>query len=117
MDPRLPQVRALAVAGALIAGGVDVREGDTDTVGHERIDLDRRCGLPGFTDAHAHLQEWSLSRAHAHTRPCRSKAEALRTIADAPAGEGWLRGRGWERLRWADGAATAGGPCCAPRGA
>ena len=42
MDPRLPQVRALAVAGALIAGGVDVRDGDADTVGHERINLDGR---------------------------------------------------------------------------
>ena len=51
MDPRLPHVAALAVAGEPIAGGVDVREGEVDTVGHERIDLDGRCVLPGFTDA------------------------------------------------------------------
>src|SRR5689334_24446189 len=107
MDPRLPQVRALAVAGGTIAGGVDVREGDTDTVGHERIDLDGRCVLPGFTDAHVHFQEWSLSRTQVDLRPCGSKAEALRTIAAAAAGDGWLRGRGWEPLRWSDGAATA----------
>jgi len=107
MDPRLPRVAALAVAGGTIAGGVDVREGDTDTVGHERIDLDGRCVLPGFTDAHVHFQEWSLSRTQVDLRPCGSKAEALRTIAAAPAGDGWLRGRGWEPLRWPDGAATA----------
>ena len=47
MDPRLPQVAALAVAGDRIAGGVDVREGDTDTVGHQRVDLDGRCVVPG----------------------------------------------------------------------
>jgi predicted amidohydrolase YtcJ len=64
MDPRLPQVRALAVAGALIAGGVDVREGDSDAVGHERIDLDGRCVLPGFTDAHVHFLDWALERFH-----------------------------------------------------
>jgi len=106
MDPRLPRVAALAVAGGTIAGGVDVREGDTDTVGHERIDLDGRCVLPGFTDAHVHFQEWSLSRTQVDLRACGSKAEALRTVA-AAAGDGWLRGRGWEPLRWPDGAATA----------
>ena len=69
MDPRLPQVRALAVADTLIAGGVDVREGDADTVGHERIDLDGRCVLPGFSDSHVHFLDWALERQLA--RPAR----------------------------------------------
>jgi predicted amidohydrolase YtcJ len=107
MDPRLPRVSALAVAGGTVAGGVDVREGDADTVGHERIDLDGRCVLPGFTDAHVHFQEWSLSRTQIDLRSCGSKAEALRAVGAAAAGEGWLRGRGWEPLRWPDGDATA----------
>jgi predicted amidohydrolase YtcJ len=106
MDPRLPRVSALAVAGPVIAGGVDVREGDTDAVGHERIDLDGRCVLPGFTDAHLHFQEWSLARVQLDLSGCASKAEALRRVG-AAGGEGWLRGRGWEPVRWPDGAASA----------
>ena len=106
MDPRLPRIAALAVAGAVIAGGVDVREGDTDTVGHERIDLDGRCVVPGFTDAHVHFQEWALARTQLDLRGCGSKAEALRQVA-AAAGTGWLRGGGWEPVRWADGPVSA----------
>ncbi len=106
MDPRLPRVAALAVAGETIAGGVDVREGDSDTVGHERIDLDGRCVLPGFTDSHVHFQEWALARTQIDLRECGSKAEALRRVA-AQSGDGWLRGAGWEPVRWPDGPVTA----------
>ncbi|HEY3764765.1 MAG TPA: amidohydrolase [Gaiellales bacterium] len=106
MDPRLPRVAALAIAGGAIAGGVDVREGDSDAVGHERIDLDGRCVVPGFSDAHVHFQEWSLARVQLDLRGCRSKAEALRQIA-AAGGNGWLRGRGFEPVRWPDGPVSA----------
>jgi predicted amidohydrolase YtcJ len=102
MDPRLPQVRALAVAGQLIAGGVDVREGETDTVGHERIDLDGRCVLPGFTDAHVHFLDWALERSWLDLHACRSRAEALAAVAAAAPGEGWLRGKGWLEATWSD---------------
>jgi predicted amidohydrolase YtcJ len=107
MDPRLPRVSALAIAGATIAGGVDVREGDADTVGHERVDLEGRCVLPGFTDAHVHFLEWALARTQLDLRGCESKAEALRRIAAVESGDGWLRGRGWDALDWADGAPAA----------
>ncbi len=106
MDPRLPRVAALAIAGGVIAGGVDVREGDSDAVGHERVDLDGRCVVPGFSDAHVHFQEWSLARMQLDLRGCGSKAEALRRIAEA-GGDGWLRGRGFEPVRWPDGPASA----------
>src|SRR3954452_6075862 len=107
MDPRLPQVRALAVAGTLIAGGVDVREGDSDAVGHERIDLDGRCVLPGFTDAHVHFLDWALERTWLDLGGCRSLAEALRTVGDAAPGKDWLRGKGWLEASWTDGAPSA----------
>jgi predicted amidohydrolase YtcJ len=108
MDPRLPQVRALAVADRLIAGGVDVREGDADTVGHERIDLDGRCVLPGFSDSHVHFLDWALERSWLDLHACDSLAHALSTVAtNASAGEGWLRGKGWLGARWPDGPPTA----------
>jgi predicted amidohydrolase YtcJ len=107
MDPRLPRVRALAVAGDLVAGGVDVREGDEDTVGHERIDLDGRCVLPGFTDAHVHFLDWALERRWLDLHGCASLAETLAAVAAAAPGEGWLRGKGWLEATWPDGPPTA----------
>ena len=103
MDPRLPQVSALAVADDLIAGGVDVREGEVDTVGHERLDLDGRCVLPGFTDAHVHFLDWALERTWLDLHGCRSLAEACAAVGAAADGDGWLRGKGWLEATWPDG--------------
>ena len=83
MDPRLPQVRALSIAGDTIAGGVDVREGGADTVGHERVDLDGRCVLPAFCDAHVHFLDWALARTELDLGRAASMAEALRIVAEA----------------------------------
>ena len=108
MDPRLPQVRALSIAGDTIAGGVDVREGAADTVGHERIDLEGRCVLPGFCDAHVHFLDWALGRTELDLGAAGSMAEALRTVGEAAAaGDGWLRGHGWLEEAWPDGPPTA----------
>ena len=109
MDPRLPQVRALSIAGATIAGGVDVREGATDTVGHERIDLEGRCALPGFCDSHVHFLDWALGRSELDLGAAGSMAEALEVVGDAVAGagDGWLRGHGWLEEAWPDGPPTA----------
>ena len=107
MDPRLPQVRALAVAERLIAGGVDVREGEVDAVGHERLDLDGRCVLPGFSDCHVHFLDWALERGWLDLQPCNSLAEAAAVIAASGPGDGWLRGTGWLGARWPDGPPTA----------
>jgi predicted amidohydrolase YtcJ len=107
MDPRLPRVAALSVADNVIAGGVDVREGDVDTVGHERLNLDGRCVLPGFTDSHVHFLEWALERSRLDLTPARSLYEALRRVAEWPLGEGWLEGHGWLSARWDDGPPSA----------
>jgi predicted amidohydrolase YtcJ len=107
MDPRLPQVRALSIADDTIAGGVDVREGAADTVGHERIDLEGRCVLPGFCDAHVHFLDWALARAELDLGGAASMAEALRIVGEAAAeGDGWLRGHGWLEEAWTDGRPT-----------
>jgi predicted amidohydrolase YtcJ len=107
MDPRLPQVRALSIAGGLVAGGVDVREGESDRVGHERIDLDGRCVLPGFCDSHLHFLSWALARQALDLTGCGSLAETLGRVASASPGEGWLHGRGWRDAAWPDGPPSA----------
>ena len=59
MDPAMPVVLALAIAGNRIAGGVGTHE--TALPGPERIDLRGRCVLPGFTDSHVHFPTWALA--------------------------------------------------------
>jgi predicted amidohydrolase YtcJ len=107
MDPRLPQVAALAVAGERLVGGVDVREGDRDAVGHERVDLDGRCVLPGFTDSHAHFLSWALERTQLDLTGCASRGEALRAVAVHPPAGDWIRGHGWLADGWPDGPPSA----------
>jgi predicted amidohydrolase YtcJ len=60
MDPVLPVARALAIAGDRIAGGVGTHE--TALASPDRVDLDGRCVLPGFSDSHVHFPTWSLAR-------------------------------------------------------
>ncbi len=103
-DPRLPLSRALAIAGDRIGGGVDVREGDRSLVSNERIDLDGRCVVPGFTDAHVHFLEWSLALGRLALGGTRSHAEVLAAAAAAqPSAGGWVLGAGWRSERWPEG--------------
>src|SRR3954470_8826371 len=104
-DPRLPQASAIAIAGDRVAGGVDVREGDRSQVSVERHDLDGRCVVPGFCDAHVHFLEWALSLHHVDLGGSRSLAEVLASVREAreAGGAGWLLGHGWREGRWAAG--------------
>jgi hypothetical protein len=103
-DARLPLARALAIAGDRIGGGVDVREGDRSQVSSERVDLDGRCVVPGFTDAHVHFLEWSLSLARLDLSGTRSHAEVLASAGRAAdSAEGWLIGAGWRDSLWPGG--------------
>ena len=103
-DARLPLARALAIAGDRIGGGVDVREGDASQVSSERVDLDGRCVVPGFTDAHVHFLEWSLSLARLDLSHTRSREEVLAAAGSAaPGANGWLIGAGWRAAQWPDG--------------
>src|SRR5262245_50532672 len=60
MDPSLPTARALAIAGAHVAGGVGTHEEALPSP--DVVDLGGRCVLPGFTDSHVHFPTWSLSQ-------------------------------------------------------
>ena len=100
-DARLPLARALALAGDRVGGGVDVREGDRSLVSNERVDLDGRCVVPGFTDAHVHFLEWSLSLGRLDLAETRSHADVLAAAAAArPNADGWVIGAGWRSERW-----------------
>jgi predicted amidohydrolase YtcJ len=101
LDPSLPVVRSLAIAGDRIAGGVGTHE--TALPSPERIDLGGRCVLPGFNDAHVHFATWAVAQHEVRLEDTRSLDEALALVRDAlpKAPEGrWLRGRGWRSADW-----------------
>jgi hypothetical protein len=99
MDPALPLARSLAIAGGLVAGGVSAHE--TALPGPERIDLDGRCVVPGFTDSHVHFPTWAMAQHEVRLEGTTSVEEAVARVREAlGTGTGWLRGRGWRSGDW-----------------
>src|SRR5947199_5703245 len=101
MEPTLPVVRALAVAGDRIAGGVGTHE--TALASPDRVDLGGRCVLPGFNDSHVHFPTWALAQRQVRLEGAASLDEALQRIAAATSEVqpgGWLRGMGWRSGDW-----------------
>jgi len=99
MDPQLPTARALAIAGAYVAGGVGVHE--TALASPETVNLGGRCVLPAFTDSHVHFPTWSLAQQQVKLDGCGSLEEALDRVRGADRREGrWLKGYGWRDGDW-----------------
>ncbi len=99
LDPSLPTARALAIAGAYVAGGVGVHE--SALASPDTVDLGGRCVLPAFTDSHVHFPTWSLAQQQVKLDGCTSIDEALARVgaASVPPGR-WLRGYGWRDGDW-----------------
>jgi predicted amidohydrolase YtcJ len=100
LDPSLPLSRALAVAGDRVAGGVGVHE--TALASPETFDLEGRCVLPGFTDAHVHFPTWAVAQRDIRLDDAGSLAEALERVRTAEARGTWIRGYGWRNADWPD---------------
>ena len=101
LEPSLPVVRSLAIAGDRIAGGVGTHE--TALPGPERVDLGGRCVVPGFSDAHVHFPTWAVAQDEVRLEDTLSLDEALARVRESVAltpGGGWLRGRGWRSGDW-----------------
>jgi predicted amidohydrolase YtcJ len=98
-DPNLPASRALAIAGAYVAGGVGVHE--TALASPDVVNLGGRCVLPSFTDSHVHFPTWSLAQQQVKLDGSASLDEALARIREAGVPDGrWLRGYGWRDGDW-----------------
>jgi predicted amidohydrolase YtcJ len=102
MDSSVPVQRALAVAGAYVAGGVGTHE--TALATPDVVDLGGRCVLPGFTDSHVHFPTWALMRTQIGLEHARSLDDALERVQSAAAAASapgsLLRGYGWRNATW-----------------
>ena len=98
MDPSLPMARALAIAGAQVAGGVGTHE--TALPSPEVVDLGGRCVLPGFTDSHVHFPTWSLSQRDVKLEGVSDLGQALEQVRAHPRHGSWIRGYGWRSAEW-----------------
>ena len=98
MDPVLPTVRALAIAGDRVAGGVGTHE--TALPSPDVVDLRGRCVLPGFTDSHVHFPTWSLAQRDVRLEGVASLEEALTRVRSHPQEGSWIRGTGWRSASW-----------------
>jgi predicted amidohydrolase YtcJ len=101
LDPQLPTVRALSIAGDVVAGGVGVHE--TALPSPEVVDLCGYTVLPGLTDSHVHFPTWAVAQAEVSLDGCASLDDALERLRAAPRPPSgrWLRGFGWRSGDWA----------------
>jgi predicted amidohydrolase YtcJ len=90
MDPARPLARSLVVDGERIVAL------DEEPAGAQRIDLDGRCVLPGFTDSHVHFPTWAITRRELQLHGSREDvlAQVAAAVPAVSAGR-WLRGFGW----------------------
>jgi predicted amidohydrolase YtcJ len=100
MEPSLPTTRALAIAGAHVAGGVGTHE--TALPSPDVVDLGGRCALPGFTDSHVHFPSWSLAQRDVRLDGVSGLAEALERVRTHQRHGSWIRGYGWRSAAWGE---------------
>lgn len=106
MDPRQPQVEALAFDD----DGRIVAVGSRDALLKRypkaaRIDAGAATVVPGLIDAHGHVAGLGLAQLRVDLVDTASKAEVLQRLREfektLPAGA-WLLGRGWDQNDWPD---------------
>lgn len=103
LDERRPRAEAVAIADGRIAAVGSEAECAPFAEG-ERIDLRGAVVLPGLVDAHAHLLGLGIYLAEVDLVGVESEAALVARVAARAAGEGWLRGFGWDQTRWPGGA-------------
>jgi predicted amidohydrolase YtcJ len=71
-------------------------------VGTQRVDLDGRVVLPGFVDAHTHLEAVGQYGVHADLRGASGPEEITERLREqAGESEGWVLGYGYDESQWA----------------
>ena len=115
LDPHNPRLSAIAILqDKIIATGNDYamlsRYSQSNAKNEKATcyDLEGLTVLPGLSDAHIHLEKYSLNLNSVDCET-ETKTECLKRIAQQAAktspGE-WIRGHGWNQNNWKDGFGT-----------
>jgi predicted amidohydrolase YtcJ len=100
LGDRAPVDALLIRGGRIAAAGTadEVRAAALPGAHTEHVDA---VVTPGLTDAHVHLTVWALARRQVDLNAARTLDDGLAAVAEAArAGDGWVRGLGWDRHRW-----------------
>lgn len=99
MDRRVPRADAVFIRGDRIEAIGARPEVETCAAGHvRRIDLEGRCVVPGFIDAHVHVLGLGLSLHQVDLGRCRNVpdlVERMRAGTERLPKDAWAVGRGW----------------------
>ena len=101
LDPERPEVECLAVRGDRIEAIGSVEEVSALVGPTEWLDLRPSTILPGMSDSHIHLLEWSLDRKRPNLSNVRSMREALELIGEAARSappDDWLEFKAWNPI-------------------
>src|SRR5579883_2389675 len=106
MDADEGWATALAITdGRIAAVGTDDEIAPMAKAGSRKVDLGGRVVLPGFADCHCHLLGLGLVLSQIDLAPSRAPEipSLLRLVREnAPPGDGWIRGRGYDQNRLAE---------------
>ena len=100
-----PDERYEAVAvrdGRIVRVGSNYEIGFLEGVETDVVDCAGGVLLPGFVDAHTHVEILGRRLVHADLGSAADRAEALELLRDAPA-DGWILGYGYDESTWPDG--------------
>jgi predicted amidohydrolase YtcJ len=106
VDPAQPRATALAIANdRIVAVGSDDEIERVQLPGAARLNLGGAFVLPGFIDAHLHLEWTGLGMQRVSVFEVPSRREAVERVraraAQTPPGE-WIFGDGWTQALWDD---------------
>ncbi|WP_197289929.1 amidohydrolase [Saccharothrix sp. NRRL B-16348] len=93
MDPARPVASVIGVwAGRIVGLDDDV----ADLPARRVVDLDGAVVLPGFVDAHNHLAWAGRAARTPDLSSCKTVAQALEILRDAPRASGWVEASGYD---------------------
>ncbi len=100
------RAQAMAIRdGRIVAVGTNADIRKLKGSGTQVVDLGGHFVMPGFNDAHVHLEEGGMMQLRVDLRGTKSLAEMQQRIAEAAkitAPGDWITGGGWDQTLWTD---------------